>query len=36
VPSLWTVAGGLLIVIAGVLLVRFGRAPRPEPEELHA
>jgi len=36
VPSLWTVAGGLLIVIAGVLLVRFGRAPQPEPEELHA
>jgi len=36
VPSLWTVAGGLLIVVAGVLLVVFGRAQEPEPEDVHA
>lgn len=36
VPDLWTVAGGVLIVAAGVLLVLVGRAPEPEPEELHA
>lgn len=36
VPGPWTVGGGALIVTAGVLLVLVGRAPQPEPEELHA
>jgi drug/metabolite transporter (DMT)-like permease len=36
VPSTWTIGGGALIVIAGVLLVAFGRAQEPEPEDVHA
>jgi len=36
VPSAWTLGGGALIVIAGVLLVAFGRAQEPEPEDVHA
>jgi len=33
VPSWWTVAGGALIVLAGLLVVRYGRG-QPEPELL--
>jgi drug/metabolite transporter (DMT)-like permease len=31
VPSVWTIAGGALIIGAGVIVVRYG-APESEPE----
>jgi drug/metabolite transporter (DMT)-like permease len=31
VPSAWTIAGGALIVAAGIIVVRYGRVdPQPE------
>ncbi len=36
VPALATLGGGALIIVAGVVLVVFGNAQEPEPEDVHA